>query len=139
MRLTDDEAWERLAAARNGALATVHPERGVDVVPVVFAVDEQRQIFVPIDTVKSKSTTRLQRIANIRRDPRCALLVEHYATDWAQLWWVRVHGVGREAGPDDIASSVAALASRYEPYREPGTVVGGIVIMPERIAGWAAG
>ncbi len=139
MRLTDDEAWDRLHAARHGALATVHPARGVDVVPVVFAVDEVRRIFVPIDTVKAKSTTRLRRLDNIRGDSRCALLVDHYSADWARLWWVRVHGAAAEADPDDIAAFAAALASRYEDYRRPGTVVGGIVITPERITGWAAG
>ena len=39
MRLDETESWARLAAADHGVLATRHSERGVDVVPIVFAVD----------------------------------------------------------------------------------------------------
>ena len=91
MRLSRGEAWSRLRASDHGVLATVHPERGVDAVPVVFAVDGER-ILLPVDTVKPKSTTRLQRLANLADDPRCVLLVDHYDEDWSTLWWVRVHG-----------------------------------------------
>ncbi len=40
MRLTKNEALARLAAYDHGALCMVHAERGVDAVPVVYAVDD---------------------------------------------------------------------------------------------------
>ena len=36
--LDTEECWTRLTESTHGVLATLHPERGVDAVPVVFAV-----------------------------------------------------------------------------------------------------
>ena len=41
-----------MGRAERGTLGTVHAERGVDAVPVCFAV-EGGTVAVPIDTVKS--------------------------------------------------------------------------------------
>src|SRR4030095_1967058 len=90
MRLAEDEARARLAAHDHGVLCTVHPERGVDAVPVVYVVDDDGCVGVPVDGVKPKSTSRLQRERNLEADPRAALLVEHWdRSDWSRLWWVR--------------------------------------------------
>ena len=37
MRLRDDDAWQRAKAATHGVLGTLHPERGPDLVPAVYA------------------------------------------------------------------------------------------------------
>ena len=93
-------------AARHGAFGTVHADRGVDAVPVVFVVDGE-QIVIPIDTVKPKAGPRLQRLRNLDADHRAVLLVDHYDDDWSQLWWVRVHGHAREAEPTADAARAA--------------------------------
>ena len=77
MRLDPGEARWRLATHVHGVLATLHPERGPDVVPVVYAVTEDGHVGIPVDRVKPKSSSRLQREANLVADPRAALLVEH--------------------------------------------------------------
>src|SRR6478735_4775883 len=90
MRLADDEARARLAAHDHGILCTVHAERGVDAVPVVYAVDEAGYVGVPVDRVKPKASSRLQRERNLESDPRGMLIVDHWDhRDWSQLWWVR--------------------------------------------------
>ena len=90
MRLTAVEAHARLAAHDHGVLCTVHAERGVDAVPVVYVVDDDGCVGVPIDRVKPKASPRLQRERNLSADPRAALLVEHWDRgDWSRLWWVR--------------------------------------------------
>ncbi len=132
MRLPVDEAWSLLRGARHGVLATVHAERGVDAVPVVFAVDGER-IVVPVDTVKAKSTTHLQRVANLADDPRCALLVDHYDEDWSKLWWVRVHGTATVVDGRDPA------LTRFPQYREEGAVAATIVLTADAVTGWRAG
>ena len=139
MRLAESEAWQRVANAEHGVLGTIHPERGIDLVPVVYAIDEEHTIFVPVDTVKPKATIRLQRIANIRSDPRCTLLVEHYDADWSRLWWVRINGEGSEALLEDLDQFLPLLAARFPPYADPTAIAGGIVIRPRDITGWAAG
>jgi PPOX class probable F420-dependent enzyme len=34
----------------------------------------------------------LQRLVNVRAEPRVSLLVEQYDEDWSRLWWVRADG-----------------------------------------------
>ena len=51
MRLSTDEARRRLAGQVHGVMCTLHPERGPDPQPVVFAVSDD-YVGVPIDTVK---------------------------------------------------------------------------------------
>ena len=100
VRLSDDDALDRLVAAEHGVFCTVHPSRGVDAVPAVYAVDDDGWLGVPVDTVKAKSSTRLQRERNLEADPRATLLVEHWDRDhWSRLWWVRAE-LRHEAAPD---------------------------------------
>jgi PPOX class probable F420-dependent enzyme len=132
VRLPADEAWSLLRASDHGVLATVHAERGVDAVPVVFAVDGER-ILVPVDTVKAKSTTRLQRLVNLAHDPRCVLLVDHYDDDWSQLWWVRVHATAA------VVDGRAEALTVFPPYRAAGAVAATIVLEPGAVTGWRAG
>lgn len=137
MKLAEDEARARLAAHDHGVLCTVHAERGVDAVPVVYAVDDDGYVGVPVDRVKPKASTRLQRERNLETDPRATLLVDHWdRDDWSQLWWVRAElrfqgAAGREA------ALAAQLAERYPQYRDqPFTRV--LVLRIVGVSGWAA-
>ena len=132
MRLDADSAWSLLLSTDHGVLSTVHEERGVDAVPVVFAAVDDRRLAIPIDTVKAKSTTRLQRLANIDRDPRCVLLVDHYDDDWSQLWWVRVHAQA------SVADVVPDALRRFPAYAAPDAIVAAIVLTPTEVTGWRA-
>ncbi len=127
-----------MAASTHGVLATVHPERGVDAVPVVFAM-ARGLIAIPIDTVKPKRHLQLARLENLRRDSRCVLLVDHYADDWSKLWWVRVHATAEMTPSPAPIPWIEALAARYPPYRRPGAVAGVVVLRPLAVTGWAAG
>ena len=138
MRLSEDESWERVTASRHGVFGTVHPERGVDLVPVVYAVGDDRMIFIPVDTMKAKASTRLQRLENLRHDPRCTLLVDFYGDDWSRLWWVRLNGRGREANVDETQRFTTLLADRYSQYAGGDGIVGGVVLTPAAVTGWKA-
>jgi PPOX class probable F420-dependent enzyme len=141
VQLDEDEARRRLVGADHGVLATLHPERGIDAVPVCFAVVGDH-VAVPIDRVKPKRTTVLQRTANLALDPRATLLCERWdPDDWSQLWWVRAH---LRRLDDDEPTAVetrpalsAALQDRYEQYRTaPFATL--LVLRVERISGWSA-
>ena len=134
MRLAEDEARARLAAHDHGVLCTVHAQRGVDAVPVVYAVDDDF-VGVPIDRVKPKASTRLQRERNLEADPRAALLVDHWdRDDWTRLWWVRAE-LRFQDGPQEALA--ARLAERYAQYRDlPFTRV--LVLRIVGMSGWAA-
>jgi hypothetical protein len=139
MRLSATEARARLAAHDHGVLCTVHPERGVDAVPVVYAVDEDGWVGVPVDRVKPKSSSRLQRERNLEADPRAALLVEHWnRADWSRLWWVRAELRWQEDAPARAAELAARLAQAFAQYRDqPFTRV--LVLRVVGVTGWAAG
>ncbi len=139
MRLSPEQARVRLAAHDHGILCTVHAVRGVDAVPVVFAMDDGGVLGVPVDRVKPKSTSRLQRQHNLEADPRATLLVEHWdPDDWSRLWWVRAElQYLADAPPDVVAALAGRLAVRYPQYRDqPFTRVLALSIVG--LTGWAA-
>ena len=109
MRLSEEAARARLEEHVHGVFATLHPERGPDPQPVVYAVHDGH-VGVPIDRVKPKASSRLQREDNLDADPRGSLLVEHWdAEEWSRLWWVRTD---TEHVPDPDEALVEALADR---------------------------
>src|SRR3954471_16286852 len=139
MRLAEDEARARLVRHDHGILCTVHAERGVDAVPVVYAVDADGYVGVPIDRVKPKASSRLQRERNLEADPRATLLVEHWdRDDWSRLWWVRAElRPVADPPPPRVADLAARLGGRYPQYRDqPFTTV--LVLRIVRMTGWAA-
>ena len=119
MKLTDDEARRRLAGHDHAVLATLHPERGVDAVPVVYAVVDDH-VVVPIDLVKPKAAGPLQRERNLEADPRATLLIDHWdPVDWTRLWWVRAElRWAAEPAASLIEAAAADLADRYPQYRD---------------------
>lgn len=139
MRLDDEEALARLVTHEHGVLCTLHAVRGVDAVPVAFAVGEDGDVGVPIDLVKPKASLQLQRETNLQADARATLLVEHWdRTDWSQLWWVRAQLVYEDDPADARRADLAdRLARKYLQYRDqPFARV--LVLRIISVTGWAA-
>jgi PPOX class probable F420-dependent enzyme len=137
MKLNEAESLARLTGHDHGVLCTVHPERGIDAVPVVYAVDPDGYVGIPVDLVKPKASLRLQRERNLEADPRATLLVEHWdPVDWSRLWWVRAE-LRWEPEPDGRDTDLAALlAARYVQYRDqPFARV--LVLRIVGLSGWA--
>ena len=118
MRLTPEQARERLVAAPCLRLATVRPDGAPHLVPIVFAACGPDALVFAVDH-KPKSTDRLQRLANIAANPRVSLLADEWSDDWAQLWWARADGVAEETATADPRRGVAldALCARHPQYR----------------------
>ena len=133
MRLSSGDARQRLAAARVAHLATVSAAGQPHLVPVTFAVDGDT-VYIAIDH-KPKSTTHLKRLANIAANPQVALLADHYADDWTQLWWSRADGHAT-VGPA-TAAAVALLAARYPQYQATPPVGPVIAITVTAWSGWS--
>lgn len=139
MRLSSEQASARLAAHVHGVLATLHPRRGPDPQPVVYAVSEDGHVGVPIDKVKPKASSRLQREDNLDADPRGALMIEHWDTaDWSRLWWVRAD-LEHVANPpvaltDDLAERLARTVPQYADKPFHRVLVCRIV----NVTGWSA-
>jgi hypothetical protein len=141
VRLDAAAALARLADHHHGVLGTVHPERGVDLVPVVFAV-AGGHVGIPVDVVKPKASTSLQRERNLAADPRASLLVEGWdPDDWSRLWWVRAELRAVATGEPGVVvvadELVEALARAVPQYRDqPFARV--LVFRIAGTAGWTA-
>jgi PPOX class probable F420-dependent enzyme len=137
MRMERALCHELLSCSEHGVLATVHPERGADAVPACFAVSGDL-LAVPVDRVKAKESTDLQRIRNLEQDPRATLLCDQWdAEDWSRLWWVRASLVCLSSAPRDPTSLEAVLRDKYPPYR--GVAFASLIIFRiAKLTGWAA-
>ena len=139
MRLTDETARKRLGEQVHGVLCTLHPERGPDPQPVVYAVTAEGYVGVPIDTVKPKTSSRLQREANLAADPRGTLLIEHWETDdWSRLWWVRAQLEHVADPPVALTEGLADLLARAVPQYADKPFHRVLVCRIVKVTGWAA-
>jgi PPOX class probable F420-dependent enzyme len=126
----------RFAGARVARLATITAD-GPRLVPVTFAWHRDTAVWA-VDRVKPKRHTRLRRLDDLAADARVAMLADHYADDWAELWWVELQGTAATLAGQAAAAALDALAERYPAYRSerpPGPVV---AVTPRRWAWWSA-
>jgi PPOX class probable F420-dependent enzyme len=126
----------RFAGARVARLATIGAD-GPRLVPVTFAWHRGTAVWA-VDRVKPKRHTRLRRLDDLAADARVAMLADHYAEDWAELWWVELQGTAATLAGEAAAAALDTLAERYPAYRAerpPGPVV---AVTPHRWAWWTA-
>jgi len=136
VKLAGAEARRRFASARVARLATADGDGVPHLVPIVFALLHDT-IYSAVDA-KPKRTTALRRLANVRANPRVAVLADHYEDDWTALWWVRADGAASILDAADASGALDALAARYAQYRRdppPGPV---LAIQVSAWTGWAA-
>ena len=131
-----DELRSRFASSPVARLSTVRQDGGPHVVPVVFALVGDT-LFSAVDA-KPKRSTDLQRLANVRAEPRCALLVDHYEDDWRRLWWVRADGVAEVVGESAGHRGIQALVQRFPQYRDEPPSGPLVVVTVRRWTGWTS-
>ena len=110
-----ESVLDRMPVARLAVIDELgHPE----VMPIVFA-RVGRMLFSPIDG-KPKKHGRLARLTHIERNARVGLVLDHYAADWQQLWWIRLRAEARIAAGTHAYwdAAVAALRTKYPQYGE---------------------
>jgi PPOX class probable F420-dependent enzyme len=133
--VTAREARARFVASRVARLATVGTDGRPYLVPIAFAFTGET-IYSVVDT-KPKRTTELQRLHNVRLNPRVCLLADHYDEDWSALWWVRADGSARvlDLAEQEARTAVQLLSERYPQQRPAGPV---LAVDVERWSGWSA-
>jgi PPOX class probable F420-dependent enzyme len=113
------DAWvaAAIADARVARLGTVDGAGAVRLVPICFALVDD-WIVSAVDH-KPKRTGQLRRLDDITTAGAATVLLDHYAEDWTQLWWVRIRGraVVHEAGESLAGTAREALMAKYEQYR----------------------
>ncbi|MCF7549269.1 TIGR03668 family PPOX class F420-dependent oxidoreductase [Pseudonocardia sp. WMMC193] len=131
--------WLARAAAHPVArLATIRPDGTPRLVPITFAVVDGLVCSV-VDEVKPKRSTRLARLADVERDPRAAVLVDHYAPDWTELWWVRIDGTAHVVDSGGLwERALEALRAKYPQYAQADPRGPVLVLTPASVRGWSA-
>ena len=132
-----DQMRALVAVARVAHLGTIDHDGRAHLVPCVFAL-ERDTVHLVVDR-KPKRSTALRRLANLRRDPRATLLVDHYEEDWRALWWVRMRGRARIVDDErDVERTLALLRAKYEQYDQTPLTEIAIRIEIDEWRGWRA-
>jgi PPOX class probable F420-dependent enzyme len=136
-RLSDARVERILDTWPVARLASVAPGGSPHLVPIVFA-RAAGALWSPVDG-KSKSSGALARLRNLEHEPRVALLLDHYADDWTQLWWLRLDATAEITGGNPEAES--ALRRKYPQYRETALFQHTPTLVrftPIRLVSWSA-
>jgi PPOX class probable F420-dependent enzyme len=137
------EARRFLDAHRHGHLATAGADGAPHVIPVCYALDDAGVYVVADEKPKRRPARELRRLANLRENPRAALVVDDYDEDWTRLAYVLVRGpVVLLADPAAHAGALALLRVRYPQYRamalDDPTRNPVVRLAPARVSFWRA-
>ena len=90
-----------------------------EALPIVFA-RAAGALWMPIDGKPKKAGASLGRLARLERAPKVMLVLDHYAHDWDDLWWIRLRCEAQivMGKHPDWAAAVAALTDKYPQYGE---------------------
>jgi len=127
-------AWPSPEQAPVARLATVRPDGSPRIVPICFALDGDT-LYSAVDE-KPKRTRRLARLADVERDARVEILIDHYDEDWSRLWWVRLRGRARVVARHD--RGLALLRAKYPQYRRRAPSGPFLVVRVEERREWRA-
>ncbi len=89
-----------------------------EALPIVFA-RVAASLWSPIDGKPKGPAGQLGRLARLERAPRVMLVLDYYADDWRDLWWVRLKATAEiiTGKHPDWLPAEAALAHKYPQYR----------------------
>lgn len=138
IRMSDEDVWQFVAAARTLQVATINRDGSPQLTTLWFAVVDGAILF--------ETFTKSQKIVNLRRDPRIAVLVED-GDSYDQLRGVSINGRAELVdAPAEVERYAAAVLVKYNPdlsaemipeaarmMARKRTVV---IVRPERIASW---
>jgi PPOX class probable F420-dependent enzyme len=133
-----DPQWrDRAATGPVARIATVRADGRPRVVPCCFALAGDR-LYWAVDH-KPKTTHQLGRLDDIAAHPAVSLVVDHYADDWSELWWVRLDGEARVVDDaEEREGALDLLAAKYQQYREHRPSGAVVAVDITRWQTWAA-
>ena len=140
IKLTDAELHDYLASARVITINSIGPDGVPHPIPMFYGIEPDGAIVM---TTYRKS----QKILNLRRDPRCSLLVEDGAK-YFELRGAVLYGTAELIDDTDAVAAMLALVAvrQGEPSDESDQALAGrryiaskrtgIRVRPERIVSW---
>ena len=123
-------------------LATVNAEGHPSVIPICYAFPDGVFYSAIDEKPKTLSSSRLQRIQNIRSNPNAALVIDDYSEDWEALAWLHVRCLAEILEPgatDEHSTAIAALRVRYPQYSSMRIESRPVIkLVPQRLRFWSA-
>lgn len=117
----DARDLELLNEVRLGHLATANAAAHPHVMPVCFAILDDRTLVFAVDDKPKIPGRRLRRMRNLEENARFALVVDRWDEDWSRLAYCLVEGVGRPIhDPGRKSEALDRLRARYPQYVEMG-------------------
>ncbi|MEM7045021.1 MAG: TIGR03668 family PPOX class F420-dependent oxidoreductase [Pseudomonadota bacterium] len=112
-----DEQRQFLETERVARFATADGDGQPHVLPICYALLDDTVCFT-IDEKPKRRRGKLKRLANIRANPKTAVVVDRYDEDWSKLGWVMVQGAAEilEEG-DRHGLAQTRLRERYPQLR----------------------
>ncbi len=135
LRDLDDWALELLEDSRVARLGLLDSDDRPRVLPITFAIAGGR-IWTAIDSKPKRPGREPARIDFLRRRPDVAVMFDRYEEDWSRLAWVQVLGNAGIHEIEEQDEALAALAEKYEPYRDEPPLGPLIGIEPRRVLAW---
>jgi PPOX class probable F420-dependent enzyme len=140
IRLTDDELRDYLARSRTMILTSTGRDGVPHPMPMFFGIEDDGAIVM-------STYTKSQKIQNLKRDPRVALLIED-GEAYSELRGAVFYGTAELIDDtDEVMRMIATVArTRGEPVDESEAAMGGrrymaskrtgIRVRPEKIVSW---
>jgi len=125
---------------RVARLATVDEGGRPHVVPICFALDDDRLYSVLDAKPKRVAVRELRRVRNLVANAAAQVVVDRWDEDWSKLAYVQLRGSARviESG-EEQSRAIALLRERYPQYREMAIDDAPVVAMRiERVVTWGA-
>lgn len=138
IRMTDDELWRFVEEQRSLQVATLGRDGAPHLTTLWFAVVDGDVVF--------ETFTKSQKIVNLRRDPRIAVLVED-GRSYNELRGVSINGFAElHSDPETVHPYALAVMRRNQPeipeekLDEAARVLAAkrtaVVVKPEKIVSW---
>ena len=138
IRMTDAEIWPFIESRKSLQVATLNRDGSAQLTTLWFAVVDGAIVF--------ETFTKSQKIVNLKRDPRIAVLVED-GTTYDQLRGVSINARAELVDdPAEVERYAAHIVRKNNPEVPPEMVPQAakmmaqkrtvVVIRPERIASW---
>ena len=140
----EDRVKQFIEAHRVAHLATSDAAGNPSVIPICYIFDGAAFYSAIDDKPKRLVPNQLQRIRNIRANPRVALLIDDYSEDWSELAYVLIRGIAGIIEPDgssatEHARAIATLRVKYAQYRSMTIEQHPMIrIVPDRVHFWSA-
>jgi PPOX class probable F420-dependent enzyme len=138
IRMTEDEMWKFIGERKSLQVATLGRDGAPHLTTLWFAIVDGEIVF--------ETFTKSQKIVNLKRDPRIAVLVES-GTEYSELRGVSINGRAElHSDPEVVHPYALAVMRRNQPEvpvaaleqaaRQLATKRTAVIVKPERIISW---